>query len=279
MDNILRMLSPVQLVVDLGSGGGSFNYRNYRCRIVGIDINLDRGHLYRDGNRVCYVQSEATELPLATNSVDAFICNHIFEHLPKYRRALAEVDRVLKPTGMLWIAIPDGRSLNDAIYRYIFEGGGHVNRFSRQQVVDEVERNTGLKVIQTNMLMTSFVYLKKPTAGQLVHFPERAKKLRYVPLWLNKVTLILLNTMLRIVDKLFDSRIGQYGWGFIFARQPTELDSLPSYFNVCWNCGSGQDAQYLRTLGRIRTVLGVKIFSCPCCHVQSIFFEPPPGFS
>jgi ubiquinone/menaquinone biosynthesis C-methylase UbiE len=279
MDNILRTLSPAQVAVDLGCGGGSFNYGNYPCRIVGIDISLNRNSLFRDGNRVCYVQSEAMELPLANNSVDAFVCNHTFEHFPEYRRALAEIDRVLKPTGMLWIAIPDGSSLDDAIYRYIFEGGGHINRFSRQQMVDEVERHTSLKVIQTNMLMTGFIYLKKPTVEQLVYFPDRAQKLRHMPPRLNKGVIVLLNALFRIADKVLNSRLSQYGWGFVFARQPALLDSLPSYFNVCWNCGSGQDAQYLKTSGNLRGILGIKVFSCPCCQARGFFFDPPAGFS
>ena len=112
MDNILITLTPSQIAIDLGCGGGSFHYASYQCRIIGIDIDIDPKSAYRDAQRVQYIRSRATEIPLTDRSVDAIICNHTFEHFPHYKIVLREVDRVLKDPGALYIAIPNGTDLS-----------------------------------------------------------------------------------------------------------------------------------------------------------------------
>ena len=279
MDNILRSLSASQIVVDLGCGGGSFHYRAYPCRIIGIDVTLNAQRLYRDGERVQYVRSSATDIPLASRSVDAVICNHTFEHFLDYRRTLTEINRVLNLTGMLWISIPNGYSFDDALYRFMYEGGGHLNRFSFNRLIQEVHKQTDLKLVQSISLFSGFVYLKKPAPEQRPHISGLARYLFYVPDRLTKACMVLTNVVTRFVDKMTGSRISQYGWGFVFARNGVQVDPLPSYFNVCWKCGSGNDAQYLKSTGRLVSTLGVRFYSCANCQAKSVFLEPPRGLN
>jgi SAM-dependent methyltransferase len=279
MHNILWKLNSAQIVVDLGCGGGSFNYSTYPCKIVGIDVGFGGHQLYADESRVLYLQSNAGELPLMTGSVDAFICNHTFEHFANYKQALREINRVLNPSGMLWIAVPDGYSFDDFLYRSLFAGGGHLNRFTYQRLVDEVQSETDLGLVQAISLFSGFVYLKRPTTQQFKDLPPFGKFLYYVPDQLGKAGISTINVASRLVDKLFGSRISQYGWGFVFARGKVELYPLPSYFNVCWKCGAGNGAQELRSSGSIGTRFGVSLFSCMNCRAKSVFFEPPRGLS
>jgi SAM-dependent methyltransferase len=279
MDNILRALSASQIAVDLGCGGGSFHYASYPCRIIGIDVALNAQRLYRDGERVQYVRSNATDIPLASRSVDAVICNHTFEHFVDYRRTLSEINRVLKITGMLWISIPNGYSFDDALYRFIYEGGGHLNRFSFNRLIEEVQHQTDLKLVQSISLFSGFVYLKKPAPEQLPYIPSLARALFHVPGGLNKACVLLINAVTRFLDKMMGSRISQYGWGFVFARNGVRVDPLPSYFNVCWKCGSGNDAQYLKSTGRLVSTLGIRFYSCANCQAKSVYLEPPRGLS
>lgn len=49
------------------------------------------------------------DIPLETNTVEEIHCVHLLEHLTrdKYPRALAEMHRVLEPSGVLYVETPD----------------------------------------------------------------------------------------------------------------------------------------------------------------------------
>lgn len=280
MDNILRSLTSSQIVVDLGCGTGSFSYRSYDCKIIGIDIALHPASLIRDGMRIQYLRSNAAEIPLSDNSVDAVICNHTLEHFP-YRRVLAEINRILNSNGLLWVAVPNGYSFDDALYRFILDGGGHINRFRFRALIEEVQGHTELSLIQSNLLFSSFIYiyLRRLTWEQVRVFPMTARALYLMPKSLNRALILSLNSITRIIDKYCGTRTSLYGWGFVFAKTPATLDPLPSYFNVCWKCGSGNDAGCLRTAERLSSSFGVTFYRCARCDERNLFFEPLDGMS
>lgn len=274
MHNVLRTLDRSHVVLDLGCGLGSFNYATYNCRIIGIDVYLSPSALYRDGSRVQYLKSDAKAIPLTDSSVDAVLCHHSLEHFPDYLRTLGEVARVLKSTGALWIAVPNGYSFDDALYRFTDAGHSHVNRFNFDRLLNEVQRRTGLQLLQSISLFSGFVYLKQPLPGMPSLF---GRLLGFLPSRLNRSVVVLVNAVTRMLDRLLGTQFSQYGWGFVFARHKIELELLPSYFNVCWKCGSGHGAEYLRGLGRVKSFLFMRLFCCPDCQANSFFFEPPRG--
>jgi SAM-dependent methyltransferase len=276
MHNILKTLNQSQTALDLGCGNGSFDYTSCRCKIIGIDIILNPPELRRDGNRLQYIRSIAHEIPLAGNCIDAVICHHSMEHFSDFTRTLDEISRILKPQGMLWIAVPNGYSFDDALYRFTDAGHGHVNRFRLDRLIQEVETRTGLRLVQSFSLFSGFVYLKKPLPGLPSLF---GRFMRILPDSWNRASVIGINAVTRIIDKMLGSRTSQYGWAFVFSRQEVKLESLPSYFNVCWKCGDGHGADYLRSSGCVKTVLGVRFFRCPRCKATSVFFDPPAGLT
>jgi SAM-dependent methyltransferase len=266
VENILQSLNETQTVVDLGCGLGSFHYEAYRCRILAIDLSFRSENLNRQNSRLQYLQADSAEIPIASNAVDAVVCNHTLEHFAQYRNTLREIGRILNFKGMLWISVPNGYGFDDSLYRLVFDGGGHVNRFTQAGLVKDVEAETDLKLLQAIDLYSGFVYLRRPS-------PDDGP----VPRSFNTLALLGINAVTRLVDKFAGSRISQYGWGFVFARPGVELSALTSYFNVCWKCGSGNDAEILKHQGRIKKVMVFSMYSCLDCGEQSIFIEPPPG--
>lgn len=257
MDNVLATFNESQIAVDLGCGAGSFNYLAYRCRIIGIDVTLDVSALRHSGDRIQYVRSTSNYIPLAGESADAVICNHTLEHFENYEQTLTEIGRILKPDGFLWISAPNGFGLDDALYRGLFAGGGHVNRFRFESLVNAVQEATGLSLLQHNFLYSGFVYLTKRNHPYAV---------------------LMLNAGTRMVDRLLGTRLGLYGWGFIFGRSLKDVTPLPSFFNVCCNCGAGDGLALLETSGKIRRRFGFRFYSCPHCQHSNILFTPPAGF-
>ena len=279
MDNFLAELGSEQIAVDLGCGRGSFHYESYRCRVIGIDLTLSAPHLYRDGTRIDYVRADSGGIPLAARSVDAVLSHHTMEHFPDYRRTLQEIDRILKDRGLLWIAVPNGYCLDDSLYRLVFSGGGHVNRFTRRELISAVHELTRFRLKQEVDLFSSFIYLKRPTAEEYEHFPQSARALYHMPENFNIAGVLAINAITRVADKFFGSRLSQYGWGFVFGSGDADLPPMhTAYFNVCSRCGSGLPAAALREKCT-KTILGLGFFLCPNCGQRNSFVEPPAGLA
>ena len=50
---------------------------------------------------------DITDIPFEDNSFDLIMCNHVLEHIPDDRKAMAELYRVLKPkTGIAFLNVP-----------------------------------------------------------------------------------------------------------------------------------------------------------------------------
>jgi SAM-dependent methyltransferase len=49
---------------------------------------------------------DACNMQLDDNLFDLIICNSVLEHIPKFWLAAAEMQRVLKPQGLVWISVP-----------------------------------------------------------------------------------------------------------------------------------------------------------------------------
>jgi len=73
-------------------------------RLLDGFINIDK---YQQGPGV--INSDIFKLSQADNSVDLIFCAHVLEHLPfrHARMALKEWQRVLKPSGKVYLGIPD----------------------------------------------------------------------------------------------------------------------------------------------------------------------------
>ena len=92
----LDELGADHLVVEIGSGRGAFD----ACHpgYVATDYSLTALRRFSTGLRL---QCDAACLPLADESVDAFFSVATLEHVPAPARALAELDRCLRPGGRL----------------------------------------------------------------------------------------------------------------------------------------------------------------------------------
>ena len=58
------------------------------------------------------VKMDITNIQYQNNSFDVIICNHVLEHIPDDRKAMAELYRVLKPGGWAILQVPISLSLN-----------------------------------------------------------------------------------------------------------------------------------------------------------------------
>ena len=274
MDHLVRLLSPTELVLDLGAGDGSFCYASTNARVLELDVTFPDS----PQNSWARVLADSRAIPLKEGMVDVVICNHTLEHFEDYREAIQEIDRVLRPGGFLWVAVPDGYTLDDHLYRFVFQGGGHVNRFTLPHLVESIESDTRLRARSYKKLYTGFVFLNPPDPYRLLHYPKRARILAWFPPRLLRWLLCWLNFMVRLMDRCLGSNLSQYGWAMVYKREQnfsmpssdlTHLRVEEGHSNVCFACGAGHPFE---TLSGFRILL-FNFYDCPSCGTRNLLFS------
>ena len=120
---IERLLARINLiqdqsVLDIGCGTGNLTLRlseaGQPCRIVGVDISegvleVARQQAAKGGSANCeFVKGNACCLPFGDGEFDLVVSNMVFHLLPDLSAGLAEVLRVLKPSGRMIIQMQGG---------------------------------------------------------------------------------------------------------------------------------------------------------------------------
>jgi ubiquinone/menaquinone biosynthesis C-methylase UbiE len=101
-------------VLDVGCGTGQLATRLRRdrrgVRVVGCDFSLGMLRQARERSHwVPWVQGDACRLPFADGTFDAVVSTEAFHWFPDQRAALAEFRRVLRPGGLVLIALVNPR--------------------------------------------------------------------------------------------------------------------------------------------------------------------------
>jgi SAM-dependent methyltransferase len=271
----LAEVAPRDAVLDLASGAGSFSYPEFACTIVGLDedpaafqyaAKLPPGPYFR-----VFGKSEA--MPFRDGSFALVICSHALEHFGGLRATLAEIARVLRPRGRVFISVPNGYGLCDAVYRYVFEGGGHVNRFHSTEVVKLVEEALGLQLVRRQKLYSSFVYLWR--LRELLDSPPPGLSKRLIaigrlPRFALPASQWLLYLGTRLVDRVFGTDAAVYGWAFYFEPSGQAPVEETPYLNVCMYCGTGHPSKDVERTSRLS-------FRCTVCGRATAYFPPFRG--
>lgn len=99
------------LLVDIGCGAGLLGPRLVGKGYRHIGVDLTRSALVQAGaHGVTPVNGDASAVPLATGCADVVAVGELLEHVPDWRRAVAEACRVLRPGGTLVLD-----TLNDTV--------------------------------------------------------------------------------------------------------------------------------------------------------------------
>lgn len=145
-------------VLDLGCGEGRHVINAYLhgdVTAIGVDLNhrdllTSRERFLpfaqTDSNKHFYLQqADATKLPFPDKSFDKIICSEVLEHIPDYQAVLAEIERILKPGGLLAITVP--RAWPEKICWWLSEQyhqveGGHIRIFNGKHLRREIEQQS-----------------------------------------------------------------------------------------------------------------------------------------
>lgn len=146
-------------VLDIGCGEGRHLYSCYRdteTTVVGLDTDPGALKTFRrwflempisepSPRRAWGVlRGNALRLPFATDSFDVVLCAEVLEHLPDYRGALREMNRVLKPDGRLAVSVPKFLAewvcwVLSAPEDFPSDTGGHIRIFRESELRRSIE--------------------------------------------------------------------------------------------------------------------------------------------
>ncbi len=126
--------------LDIGSGNGELIDRVMRAFPVKPRACDYRGDLLAvEGVDVDVVNLNSEPLPYPNASFDLVTCTEVIEHLEHYRAALREMQRVLRPGGVLVITTPNVLNLRSRLRYLLF---GFHNMFGPLLVEDERHHST-----------------------------------------------------------------------------------------------------------------------------------------
>jgi SAM-dependent methyltransferase len=261
LEHWLEEFPPAQRILDLGCGSGSLPAQLAGLNVTGIDV--DRKSI---GEKFPCACADSHRLPFAGGSFDLVICHHSLEHFHDVPGTIREIRRVLRPDGRLFVSVPDGRSFSDRLYRLLLCGGGHLQRFTFESIVGEVESSTGLHLAGWKELSTSFIFIDKrnfvpaPRGALPGPLPRRMRWIGMLPSWCFSSARIFLNLASRL------TRSSRYGWALAFTpekRHPLEEPGSP---NVCMFCGAGFDHQPTDRIAML-------FYRCPYCSGTNFLFR------
>lgn len=137
--NKLRLIEQHQPVkgkiLDIGAGTGDFllEAKNKNWETVGVEPNekaksiaINKGVLFAD-----------TIEKLESNSFDVITLWHVLEHVPDVAHQVAELKRLLKPSGTLIIAVPNFKSFDANYYKTFwaaYDVPRHLWHFSKMAI-------------------------------------------------------------------------------------------------------------------------------------------------
>jgi 2-polyprenyl-3-methyl-5-hydroxy-6-metoxy-1,4-benzoquinol methylase len=149
-------------ILDIGSGTGDFlkTMKNAKWETIGIEPDEDARKFSIESNGLD-IRTEVELSRLEEASFDVISMWHVLEHVPKLNERVEELRRLIKPNGMIIIAVPNCSSLDAKIYGSkwaAYDVPRHLYHFVPKDI-EELFRRHGMKVYKTLPMMFDSFYV------------------------------------------------------------------------------------------------------------------------
>ncbi|MHA1279881.1 MAG: class I SAM-dependent methyltransferase [Candidatus Helarchaeota archaeon] len=94
-------------ILDIGASGGAFLRVARKKDLIPFGIEPSNACFINGHKNINLVQSLSENIPFPANTFDIVHANHVFEHFSNPLRSAYEVNRVLKPGGLIFIEVPN----------------------------------------------------------------------------------------------------------------------------------------------------------------------------
>jgi len=142
-------------VLDLGCGYGRYTtiIKKYASNVIGLDISRRwLNYLKNEKGISNIIRADAHNIPLKNETFDVIVSIGLFEYINR-KIVIKEMNRILKPTGLCIISVPNkysaGRIVGKLICK-VFRGEYSPNEPSRKEMLKLFEDN-GFELIEYRM--------------------------------------------------------------------------------------------------------------------------------
>jgi len=145
---LIDTLAPGAHVLDLGAGAGTFPYASYpELRITAVELRPRAGSDATGSGRLVCATSD--RLPFRSAAFDLVIAHWLFEHVDELEQTYDEVARVVRPGGLLAVAVPNSHSFEDRLYRFV----SHVYKYALLHFRKRIEHVQVLTFLSVNQAL------------------------------------------------------------------------------------------------------------------------------
>jgi SAM-dependent methyltransferase len=172
-------------ILDVGCGGGGYLYRLKRWGwdAYGVEPS-ETGARHAQNLGLNVKQGLLEEARFEDNFFDVIRLSHVVEHLPNPKATFREIARVLKPKGLVYLTVPNTRSLVFWLFRenwYALDAPRHVISYS-PKTLRALATATGFEVVRENFSAGPFNFVRSvkywlEEKGD--RWPRRLKKIRW----------------------------------------------------------------------------------------------------
>lgn len=145
---LVDTLAPGARVLDLGAGAGTFPYASYpKLEVTAVELRPRPGSAALQSGRLVCATSD--RLPFRSAAFDLVIAHWLFEHVDELERTYDEVGRVVRPGGLLAVAVPNSHSFEDRMYRFV----SHVYKYALLHFKKRIEHVQVLTFLSVNQAL------------------------------------------------------------------------------------------------------------------------------
>lgn len=151
-------------LLDFGCGKKPYkqHFKNF-SEYIGLDIEKS-GHSHVDEEIDVYYDGK--KIPFGNNHFDSIFCTEVFEHIFNIDEILPEINRVLKPNGVMLFTCPFAWPEHEIPYdfaRYTSFGIKHIVEKHGFEVVEQKKTSHFFEVIMQYIIYYAFCFIpKKP---------------------------------------------------------------------------------------------------------------------
>jgi len=125
MKTLVKKYKQSGVLLDIGCGTGSFlNYISleHNWELIGIEPSKTAVNNAIIGENVRILNKKWEDMDFPDNSFDCITMWHVFEHISNPKECLLKIHNLLKPNGVLIMAMPNSKSFNARLFGKYWSG-------------------------------------------------------------------------------------------------------------------------------------------------------------